>query len=151
MKFVWAVLAVILLAIILYPPDFERHPTTVASSQPSLAAFHPNARAKSLSAAPGAIVCPDFASVRLVFSLYASHWEDTMQDAVTQGQATVLRGAFAPAPDPALYGCSLLKPGTAVYVENTDAFTTGIPIVSAQLPDGSTIRGVTLPGMLGKL
>jgi hypothetical protein len=36
-------------------------------------------------------------------------------------------------------------------VENTDAFTTGIPIVSAQLPDGSTIRGVTLPGMLGKL
>jgi hypothetical protein len=150
MKFVWAVLAVILLAIILHPPDFER-PTTVANPQPSATAFHPNARAKSLSAAPGAIVCPNFASVRLVFSLYASHWEDAMQDAVTQGQATVLRGASAPAPDPALYGCSLLKPGTAVYVENTDAFTTGIPIVSAQLPDGSTIRGVTLPGMLGKL
>lgn len=32
--------------------------------------------------------------------------------------------------------------------KNANAFTTGFPIVRAQLPDGAVIHGVTLPSML---
>jgi len=115
-----------------------------------LDSFRPNAAAKSLTAAPGAIVCDNLATVRLVFDLYAAHWEDRVQDALTKGQATQLRGQSSPVPNPSAYGCSLLTPGTPVQVLNSDAFTTGIPRVVAKLPNGKPIRGVTLPSMLAK-
>jgi hypothetical protein len=99
---------------------------------PTTPAFHPNAVAKSLTAAPGAVVCPDLPTVSLVFHLYAAHWEDST----------------TAAPDPALHQCYLLVSGTPVRVENADAFTTGFPRVTAKLSDGTVIRGVTLPSML---
>jgi hypothetical protein len=164
MKILWVVLAVILIAIILNPPgserrsktddkspDLERRPKTDDKPTPVAPPFHPNAVAKSLSAAPGAIVCSDFASVGLVFDLYNAHWEDSMLDAMTKGQSRVLRGQSAPAPDPTLYGCSLLKPGTPVEVRSGEGLLTGIPMVTAKLPDGEMIHGVTLPAMLSRL
>ena len=124
--------------------------TSTAADKPAHTTppFHPNAVAKSLKAAPGALVCSDLQTVSVVFHLYAAHWEDSTADAMTKGQAGVVRGPAAPAPDPKLYGCYLLVPGTPVRVENADAFTTGFPKVTAKLPDGTIIHGVTLPAML---
>jgi hypothetical protein len=148
MKFIWVILAAILLLIILNPPDFERRSKAEELTPIPVPTFYYNAVAKPVSLVPGAIVCPDFPRVSLVFDLYVDYGGDAIQDAMTHGQSTILRGPSAPAPDPTLYGCSLLKPGTGVYVKNSDAFTTGIPMVRAQLPDGTIINGVTLPSML---
>lgn len=151
MKFVWVLLAVILVVIIMNPPDLERRSTTAEKPPTAAAPFHPNAIAKSLTAAPGAIVCPDFASVRLLFGLYKNYWEDSMQDTMTNGQSRILRGPSAPAPDPALYGCSLLKPGTPVEARNGEGLLNGIPMVTAKLQDGTMIHGVTIPNMLSAI
>jgi hypothetical protein len=129
----------------------ENSPSATKNSPAVEIPFHPNAVAKSLAAVPGAIVCPDLASVKLVFDRYSDHWEDTGQDAVTNGQSRQLRGNPATEPHPEDFNCALVIPGTPIQVENADAFTTGIPMVSAKLPNGTMIRGVTLPGMLSKL
>ena len=47
-------------------------------------------------------------------------------------------------PDPELYGCELLKPGTQVLLSERYP----IPDVVATLEKGAKIRGVTLPDML---
>ena len=107
-----------------------------------------NAVAKSLNAVPGAIVCRDLETVSTLFHLYSAHWEDVTRDQTTNGASRPINGEPIPAPDPALYNCHLLAPGTPVRVENADAFTTGFPVVTVQLPDGNVIRGVTLPSML---
>jgi hypothetical protein len=57
-----------------------------------------------------------------------------------------MRGPSAPVPDPALYGCSLLSPETAVEVQREGI--PGMPMVAAKLPDGTMIRGVTQSNML---
>jgi|SRR5208283_701408 len=136
-----------ILLIVVY--DALEHPrpqeTAVVTSAPIV---HANAVAKSLNAAPGAIVCQDLETVGILFRLYSEHWEEAAQDRLTQGSSRQLRGEPAPAPDPSLYNCHLLAPGTPVRVENADAFTTGFPAVTAQLPDGAVIHGVTLPSML---
>lgn len=145
--------AVILFAVLEpQPSDSSKHneatkegPAIAPSGAPP---FHPNAVAKSLASAPGAIVCPDFASVQLMMQLYANHWEDAMQDALTKGQARILRGPSAPTPDPAAYDCSLLAPGTPVEARGGRGLLAGIFMVSARLPDGTVVHGVTHPGML---
>jgi hypothetical protein len=152
----WAVICSLSLAALVFivnqTPDrsTDTQKATVERSSVTETPFHPNAVATSFMAAPGAIVCQDFASLRLVFDLYSHHWEDTMQDKLTNGQSQVLRGPPSPTPDLKVHGCSLVRPGTPVYVENSDAFTTGIPKVSTKLPDGTMVRGVTLPKMLSK-
>ena len=151
MKLIGILLSIVIIVIIINPNNFESRSTSEGASSAVEPPFHPNAVAKSLTATPGAIVCADLASVSLVFRLYANHWEYAAQDASTNGQSNVLRGPTAPAPDPKLYGCSLLIPGTPVYVENADAFTTGIPKVLAKLPDGTMVHGVTLPSMLSRI
>ena len=158
MKWLFKSAIVILATIPLYEvilsqsPDTSEKPkqTSTAADKPAptVPPFHPNAVARSLTAAPGAVVCADLQTVSVVFHLYAAHWEDSAADAMTKGQAGVVRGPAAPTPDPKLYGCSLLVPGTPVRVENADAFTTGFPRVTANLPDGTIIHGVTLPAML---
>lgn len=149
---IFSVILAALVFIVNQMPDRSTEPQNPAVERSSVAEmpFHPNAVATSFMAAPGAIVCQDFASLRLVFDLYSHHWEDTMQDRLTKGQSQDLRGPSSPVPDPKLYGCALLRPGTPVHVENSDAFTTGIPTVSAKLPDGTMVRGVTLPKMLSR-
>jgi hypothetical protein len=110
--------------------------------------FHPNAVAKSVGQVPGAIVCPDFPSVQVVFDLYSQYWGDAMQDRMYGAdRARVLRGPSTPVPDPTLYGCSLLAPGTPIEIQRG---VFGLPMVIAKSPDGTMIRGVTLPDMVSK-
>jgi hypothetical protein len=149
----WAMLIVV--ALVWVTGVFDRpepKPESSASREPAtsepgagVVPFHPNAVARALSAAPGAIVCPDFDSLSMLFHLYSDSWEEAAQDRATNGQARTIRGEAAPAPDPESLGCELFAPGTPVSV---NAFTSGIPMVVAKLPDGKIFHGVTLPGML---
>jgi hypothetical protein len=100
--------------------------------------------AQGVSVVPGAIVCPDFRAVQLVFQLYGTNWEEETQDALTHGQSRLIRGAPSPKPNLELYGCTLIPPGTPMTTERGN----GIPVVTAPLPDGRTIKGVTLPAMI---
>jgi hypothetical protein len=110
--------------------------------------FHPNRVAEAFNAVPGAIVCPDFRAVSLLFHLYSEHWAEEVNSRMTGGQSEVIGGPTTPAPVPADYGCWLLAPGTPVETKNGEDLLNGIPKVVAQLPDGTIIHGVTLPNML---
>jgi hypothetical protein len=100
--------------------------------------------ARGAGVVPGAIVCPDFQTVSTVFHQYSDYWEDAQQDAMTHGQSRLLRGEPTPRPDFALYDCALVVSGTPMRMEVGNI----VPLVTAQLPDGSTIKGVTLPPMI---
>jgi hypothetical protein len=102
--------------------------------------------ARGLTAAPGAIVCPSLNKVIFLFHQYAIHWEDASQDALTGGASRTIRGDPTPAPDPALYGCTLVPPGTPMLMQKSN----GIPAVEAKLVDGSIVKGVTLDGMINE-
>jgi TPR repeat protein len=100
--------------------------------------------ARGVSVVPGAIVCPNHDTVSLIFDLYVAHWTDTLQDVLTNGQSRLLRGQPTPAPDLKSYGCALLSPGTPMMLERGNI----VPVVTSKLPDGTTIRGVTLGAMI---
>jgi TPR repeat protein len=100
--------------------------------------------ARGVSVVPGAIVCPSYEAVSMMFDLYAAHWEDTTQDAMTNGQSRLIRGEPAPAPDLKSRGCTLLPSGTPMMLERGSV----VPVVTAKLANGKTIRGVTLPAMI---
>ena len=100
--------------------------------------------ARGVSVVPGAIICPNHDTVSLMFDLYVAHWTDTQQDALTHGQSRLLRGDPTPAPDLKFYGCALLPPGTRMTLERGNI----VPVVTATLPDGTSIRGVTLAAMI---
>lgn len=100
--------------------------------------------ARGLTASPGAIVCPDIGRVSILFHLYATHWEESMQDSLTQGKSRPARGEAA-APDPAAYGCAMVPADTPMLMQEVQ----GAPNVSVKLKDSSIIKGVTLPGMIG--
>src|SRR5207245_10923891 len=95
--------------------------------------------------APGAIVCSDLATVSLLQELYAEHWGEAAQDAITNGQSKLLRGLALPSPAPSLYGCSLLPPGIPVQAEKAGGLLDSTPLlkVTARLPNGTIIHGVT--------
>jgi hypothetical protein len=130
--------------------QFEPTPVQESSAVPQVQPpshtvnFVPNATARGVSVVPGAIVCPSHDAVSLMFNQYAAHWEDTMQDAMTKGQSRLIRGQPAPAPDFESYGCALLPPGTPIMLETGNA----VPVVTAKLPNGTIIRGVTFPDMV---
>ncbi len=148
-KLMYICLAIIAILIIIYGPGLDRSREAEDNSPAApTEQIHPNAVAKSLRAAPGAIVCSDLATVGLVFNLYSEAWEDAVQDSMTNGQSRAIRGQSAPAPDPSLYGCSLLPPGTPVEAKNAGGALNGVPLVTAKLPDGTLVHGLTLPSML---
>lgn len=99
--------------------------------------------AQGVSIVPGAIVCPSHAAVSIIFDRYISHWEGATQDALTNGQSRLIRGTSAPAPNLKSLGCALIPPGTPMTLNTRNV----VPIVTAKLPNGTTIRGVTLPAM----
>ena len=101
--------------------------------------------ARGVSVVPGAIVCPSHDAVSLMFDLYVSHWEDATQDAMTKGQSRLIRGQPTPAPNLKAHGCVLLPPGTPMTLDSRNV----VPVVTAKLPNGTTIKGVTLPAMIG--
>jgi len=100
--------------------------------------------ARGVSIVPGAIVCASYDVVSRVFHLYTAHWEDATQDAMTNGQSSLIRGKGAPAPDLKSYGCALVPPGTHMTLDSKSI----VPVVTAKLPNGTTIKGVTLPEMI---
>jgi hypothetical protein len=80
--------------------------------------------AKGRGPVPGAIVCPDFRALQAGFRSFSSPW----------------------GPEAERFGCTVIKPGTIMTLEGTDPG--GAPMVSALLPDGRTVRGITLNGMV---
>jgi Sel1 repeat len=88
---------------------------------------------------PGAIICPDMETWRFVFRQYGEHWAEAYQDILTRGQSKLVRGDAIPSPDLESHGCALVPAGSTMTVESNGL----IPIVSAVLPNGKTIRGVT--------
>jgi hypothetical protein len=80
--------------------------------------------AKGSGPVPGAIVCPDFRALQAGFRSFSSRW----------------------GPNAEYFGCTFVKPGTILTLEGEDPG--GAPIVSALLPDGRPVRGVTLNGMV---
>jgi hypothetical protein len=124
------------------PDNFLPRPQRDAeqATKPNVAAV----TARGVSVVPGAIVCPDLNTVDLMFDLYANYWSDAMQDTMTHGEAQLIRGEPAPKPQFEMYGCALLAPGTRLTMESGHV----VPVVTAKLPNGKTIRGVTLPSMI---
>lgn len=100
--------------------------------------------AQAVSGAPGAIICGDYQSVTVMFSLYNRHLEDRLQDALTKGLSRSIRGEAAGEPDPAIFGCVVIPDGRPMMKEPAGIF----PIVSAQLDDGTYIKGITMPPMV---
>jgi hypothetical protein len=130
-------------------------PTTLAANPPTATATKEDlpqpAPGRSVTArgagiVPGAIICPDLATVTMMLRLSAQHWEQTAQDAATQGQSELIRGKALPAPDLAAFGCALIPSGAPMTVESEQP----IPIVSAKLSNGAVIRGVTFSYMFGR-
>jgi len=103
--------------------------------------------ARGVSVVPGAIVCPNLASVQLMFSLYTESVTEDMQDAMSRGQSRLLRGEPMPKPDFKVYGCALLPSGTPMRLDKNNS-NGGWSVVSAKLTNGKTIRGVTLESMI---
>jgi len=116
---------------------------------PPINPSHPNATevtASALSAAPGAIVCQDYATVQLVFRIYTAHWQDSLQDRLTKGQSKLLRGESSPEPVPEVYGCMLVPPGTSMLQDPGNV----VPVVTFKRSDGSYFKGVTMAPMIRK-
>ena len=117
----------------------EQSPATRVTIHPNAVAKQPNL---GVVVIPGAVICPNYDKVDLVISMYQEHWGETIQDRITQGQTVLLRGPAMPVPNLELLGCSLVPPGTPMQV------TEGLaPSVTAQLPDGTIVRGITHPLM----
>ena len=100
--------------------------------------------ATGVSVVPGAVICPDEDRVQMMFQLYVSHYQDVMQDKLSNGQARLLHGSPSDPPDPSDYGCALVATGTLMTLERGNI----VPVVSVKQPDGTTVRGVTLPAMI---
>lgn len=100
--------------------------------------------AKAIPMVPGAVICPNYRAVNLMIDWYIAHWHDSFQDAVTKGQSQLLRGESTSKPQLTRYGCALAPAGTPMTLEIGNV----VPVVTATLPDGSTVRGVTDPGLI---
>jgi hypothetical protein len=107
----------------------------------------PNATAvyaAGVNAAPGAIVCGDYETVILMFRLYTAHWTDGFQDKLTEGQSRLMRGAGAEEPDPSVFGCIVVPPGTMMLQDPGNA----VPVVTVQKENGKFFKGVTMAPMV---
>jgi len=100
--------------------------------------------ARAIPTVPGAVICRDHRTVELMIDWYRSHFEDKLQDALTKGQSRLIRGEPTSKPPLESYGCALAPAGTPLKLEIGNV----VPVVTATLPDGSTVRGVTDPGLI---
>lgn len=148
------VLVVAVIAVMAYVegqrPDVDGSTTTKAASggvSETHAAEDVNSIAvvaRGVTVVPGAIVCPDFPTFKLMFSLYTESWSENAQNKMTKGLSSAIEGPPTPEPDFESHGCALLPSGNPMRLENSDAAWS---VVTAKLPNGKTIRGVTLPSM----
>jgi hypothetical protein len=109
-------------------------------------AGHPNISpmlAKGAGEVPGALICPDYQTAQVMFDWYSAHKMDELEDSVTGGRSRARRQPFS-APVLRRYGCTLVVPGTPLALERGNAY----PVVSAKLPNGQRVRGITFPSMM---
>jgi hypothetical protein len=92
---------------------------------------------------PGAFICPSYEAAQQLDNLYARHWEDLLQDKLTHGQSRLMRGEGVGEPNPRFLGCVVVASGTPATLEHGNM----VQVVTATLPNDSTIRGVTLAWM----
>lgn len=123
----------------------DRSSTAAEPSAAGISSAGTRVLARGAGVVPGAIICPDMQTWRFVFRQYGQHWTEDYQDTSTRGQSKLLRGDAVPSPDLEAYGCALVLAGSPMILEANEI----VPIVSALLPDGRSIRGVTIPAMLG--
>lgn len=100
--------------------------------------------ARGVSVVPGAIVCPDFATFKLTFSLYTESWSEKWVNTMTNGLSGAVDGPPIAPPDFERNGCALVPSGAAMNLQSNNGAWS---VVTAKLPSGKTIRGVTLPSM----
>jgi hypothetical protein len=100
--------------------------------------------ARSVGFVPGALICPDHDTLAMVYQLYAHYMERLIQDRMTNGLSRSIHGAPAAPPDAETFGCAFVDSGTKMSLEQR----TPAPVVSVQIANGLTMRGVTLPGMI---
>jgi hypothetical protein len=106
--------------------------------------FHPNGKTILV----GAVVCPDSTGARSEFHK-GIQGEKEIKKLVPSGdpikdmafQQAALRILETHKPDFSSYGCSQLESGVPVYIESEDV--TGIAIITAKLPDESSLHGIT--------
>jgi hypothetical protein len=103
---------------------------------------------RGVSVVPGAIVCPDFPTLKLVFSLYTESVAEQLNNEMTKGLSSARDGPPSPIPDLGLYGCALVPTGTPMKQKNVEAMLPGVPVVIVRLPNGERITGLTLPSMI---
>lgn len=88
--------------------------------------------AQAFGPAPGAIICPDFNALSVVYTLYG-HRQERLQ-----------QGHIDPKIDPGRYGCSIAQPGIKLNVRLLGTETH----VDAILPGGREIHGLTMSEMV---
>lgn len=84
----------------------------------------------------GAVLCPDSKTLALAFDSQSAPKSDGTAYSSAEDMAVLKR-----------YGCSYVPPGTSMVSEGGNSIGS-LAIVTAQLPDGSTVKGVTLPTMI---
>lgn len=122
------------------PADEKQQPEAEKPKEPTTV----SGIARGSGVVPGAIVCPNFELVNMMFRDYSDYWQQAQQDILTHGQYRLLHGEPIK-PNFEIFDCALLAPGTSMTVE---AGSNVVPVVTATLPDGSTIKGVTMPTMV---
>jgi hypothetical protein len=153
MKPLW-ICIVIFLAVVGYmvsrPPDDGKHEhkqNVVDAGREDNAAYDAKtipAVARGVGVVPGAIICPNLGLVESMFSAYSESVADDVQATTSNGQSRLVRGEPIPKPNLEAFGCALLSNGTAMRFETE---TWAGPMVSATLPSGKRIRGITLESM----
>jgi hypothetical protein len=113
--------------------------TTIAANPNAVAVV-----ARGVSVVPGAIVCPDFATFKLMFSVYTESWSENASKVMTKGLSGAVDGPPVPPPDFERQGCALVPSGARMMLQSKNSAWS---VVTAKLPNGKTIRGVTLPSM----
>jgi hypothetical protein len=76
-----------------------------------------------------------------MFDLSMESWRSHAAAKATQGESALIDGTPSEPPILKAHGCSLAANGSLVTVEEGHA----VPVVSAMLPDGRVVNGVTLP------
>jgi hypothetical protein len=104
--------------------------------------------ARGLNVVPGAIVCPDYPTLKLMLDLYNESWAESSENMMTKGLYAAINGPPMPAPNFGLHGCALLPIGTPMRQRNVGSIVPGVLAVIATLPNGERITGLTFPMMI---
>jgi hypothetical protein len=97
-------------------------------------------------AVPGTIICPDYRTVEILISWYKTNRPNRLLREDVAPESLLMNWPSTSEPNFKGSGCALLAPGTPMILERGNT----VPVVSATLPDGTTIRGVTDQSMIGR-